>query len=412
VYYDPANYGPVGLGDDTDALQGALNACGAAAAGGYVGLDAGTYKTTRGLLFKSEKTQLVGEGLNNTVINYRGTGGYALTFGRWDMDRTVPALAANWRGLAMSDFCIDGTGSNNAAGAVHVWGATRYAVDRVWVKAFGLGSGFHVHSSWVGRFNDCQCQDCRYGYKFTHPGDTGSQAFNGVSVQGGEIQAGRVGVMVGEESGVYPFGNPIGTGLALRDVTIEGQSLWGVWAADGTDVLVDHCYFEAVGRAPEGGGPAGAVRVGSADATCRRARLRDCGLVGGCGGGSPLASVVYLDKSDQPVVEGFSLDTQSSGVTGVRATAGAQNVLVRHCFVPAKILNEGVPFNLAAANGYVLQRLDDAGLGESEYSFRPHRFRSDNFLPVLTDTAGKTLVQLEAEVNAAKAAQRTFGSAR
>jgi hypothetical protein len=416
VYYDPADYGPIGLGDDTDALQGALLACGTSPVGGVVGIEAGTYRITRDLLLKGKNTRIEGEGYCNTVLNYRGTGGYCLQFGRPEMDRTVPALASNWDGLSLADFCIDGVGSTNAKGAIKVWGATRYACDRLWLRSFNNSVGVHHLSGWVGSWNDCRLQDCRTGYWFQHPGPSGSQSWNAVAIHKGEIQAGRIGILVGVESSPVVYTNPIGAGLAVRDTTIEGQSLWGVYLTDGLDILLDHVYFESTGRVSEGG-PLGAIRLGNSNAVqlLYRGTVRDCSMLGAMGGGTANACCVYVDRTWNCKVDGndFNPSTNALGQCGLRATAQAQGLQVGPNRLAAAVLNApSVPYDLANCPDYVLLRNDEAGQGMVERSARPHKFVSANFSPVLTDTSGKTLAQLEAEVNLVKGACRTFGVAR
>jgi hypothetical protein len=327
--------------DDSSLLQGLLDA---GVKPGVATIPPGSYRYTQTLRHPGSGVVVRGGGKGNTVLNYVGTGGYAYVFGRADMDRTVPARAANWPYCELHDVAFTGLSSVNALGGVRVYGATRYVVKGVRCEQFRAGAALELGSGWIGILEDLHLKDSLYGLWAKDPGAAGEQAFNGVDVRNGEIGPGcEVGLMVGAEDQAARRSPVLGTGLWVSKVTFEGARRWGVWLNEGNDVVLEANYFEANSKAPAPGKITGHVQVGNdLGVWCHTVVLKSNTFMGGPGT-APLSNFcsVYLNTARVAKVYAMNrFDTGGVGGAAVMYRDAAQaDVPVADNFYAASVVN-------------------------------------------------------------------------
>lgn len=359
-------WGAVGDGvtDDTSAIQAALNACGTAG-GGVVYFPAGTYRTTSAIESKSSGTIIMGSGLDSSIIDYRGAGGYAVIFGRSDYNPSIPAQSANYRRVKLMDLQVKGTNSTGAAGGIKIHGATRWSMSRVYVHHFASGPGIAFYDySWVGTLVDPYVEDCERAIWFiSHSIDSANQSGNAMLILGGELGAGcTYGVVVGNELAAVEAVPSVGSSIVFLGTTIEGTDSWGAWIVEGNAVRFDKVYFENCGA--DAG--VGTIKIGNAAVRPRVVTIERCFGTGTIGANQAFCQVERVEVLS---FTGNKIDVDASGATtttGLKlVSSSCDRVDIGPNFMGGSV---DTFYDYGAAANWVHRRIDVAGTGEDHRS--------------------------------------------
>lgn len=218
------DFGAVGDGvtDDTVAIQAALNYAATSYAAVY--LPRGDYKTTATLTFYSAST-LFGEGLDQSVIRYYGTGGTALA-----LEGTVPSPKVK---INLYDFGL----YNQATGVNGVNMASCLYSNLARLRIYGFVVGVAISKCWNNEYDFIYCDaNSQDGFNLS---TTDANALNFVSCQG--VGNGR--------AGFYSEG---GRAVLMSNCTWEANGEYGVWISGQNafrplSYTIHGCYIEGNG---------------------------------------------------------------------------------------------------------------------------------------------------------------------
>ena len=233
-----ATYGATGDGstDDGAAIQAAIDAAEAASStigsGGVVYFPAGTYCFATGLTVQSNQVQLVGEGIQTSILDYTGSA-VAVTLGQ------VATPIFRWK---MKDLFVNGSNATGTIG-VELNYAREGVMEDVWIgqgwSTAGVsltGSAADVKGNWTNRFSRVHFHTCDAVGLFV-----GAQS-NAVVFEGCRwTSCGTDNVLIHYANGVSftncQFENA-GSGIEIR-VTNPDSTTNGV-----NSLILIGCYFE------------------------------------------------------------------------------------------------------------------------------------------------------------------------
>lgn len=244
VVFDVRDYGATGDGstDDAAAIQAAIDAA-VAAGGGTVLFPEGTYATTATLTINSGRINLVGSGIDATVIAYSGAG-VALT-----IDGGNFCLARDLTITSAGTGCVDVSASaanclSDVFERVRLTGPGRGVAGSYCIRfttpGAGLGNYFHILSKSYLRAAESLVltQSGANAQRLAH--NTYSSYWTGVSLGSDEnhIDGGFWHDSAGTPAGTKTVGIDIATGLnyniAVGVVMEPGSDAYGVQTAAAT----------------------------------------------------------------------------------------------------------------------------------------------------------------------------------
>lgn len=229
---------PDGVTDCSTAINRAL------ATGMSVKLSAGTYYTgTTTIAMPLGNARLTGAGRDITNIKYAGST-RAILVG----DGTTFTYNA-----FLSGFSVECTSKPSTVDGIKLDRSIHFYLDDIVVRGANnpnlvetlRGNGIHVtNSSFIGEVHHVDARKFNNGMFFETLDDSAANWAAAIVVSGhGELADNNFGVVIGNTTS--NFG---GSGITIRDTTIEGNWLGGVLVRSGNQTVIRDCYIEANGN--------------------------------------------------------------------------------------------------------------------------------------------------------------------
>ena len=212
---------PTGVADSTTAIQAAITA--ATTAKKILLVNGGTYKTSASLTI-SGNNWFIGDGRDNTIINYSGS--------------SSAIIASGWNGKIQG---ITVNVSNNSANGIEVGNASRNcSIEDVYLSATTVGAtqtgaGFYLNAgtgfSGGITISTSYALQFKYGVKMVGT-NINTDTWTTVSMYNLWVSGNSAGIVTGS-AGIYMDTNTNGIGTCLYGGTIEFFAL-GIYVADNS----------------------------------------------------------------------------------------------------------------------------------------------------------------------------------